>query len=170
MIEQAFAALSRSAASGSRTTALAPLHMMLALLIAGLLSSIGLNAPAWVIRLLGGSVAVVLALELLAYVYLLFNDRDALRSERFTIAKMRIERGLMGDKLLARTYGVWLLPSESGLVPQRRRVCAQNPTRSSTATIASATPFVWVATAQSIIDKVTRIAMRLSGTAHWVGA
>ena len=31
---------------------------------------------------------------------------------------------------------------------------------------ASATPFVWVATAQSIIDKVSRVAMRISGTAH----
>ena len=30
----------------------------------------------------------------------------------------------------------------------------------------SATPFVWVATAQSIIDKVARTAMRISGTAH----
>ena len=31
---------------------------------------------------------------------------------------------------------------------------------------ASATPFVWVATVQSIIDKVSRLAMRISGTAH----
>ena len=31
---------------------------------------------------------------------------------------------------------------------------------------ASATPFVWVATAQSIIDKVARITMCISGTAH----
>ena len=30
----------------------------------------------------------------------------------------------------------------------------------------SATPFVWVATAQTILDKVARIAMRISGTAH----
>ena len=30
----------------------------------------------------------------------------------------------------------------------------------------SATPFVWVATAQSILDKVARIAMRISETAH----
>ena len=30
----------------------------------------------------------------------------------------------------------------------------------------SATPFVWVATAQSIIDKVARIPMRISGTEH----
>ena len=32
---------------------------------------------------------------------------------------------------------------------------------------ASATPFVWVATAQSIIDKESRLTMRISGTAHW---
>ena len=31
---------------------------------------------------------------------------------------------------------------------------------------ASATPFVWVATAQSIIDKVSRLAMRISETQH----
>ena len=31
---------------------------------------------------------------------------------------------------------------------------------------ATSTPFAWVATAQSIIDKVARIAMRISGTAH----
>ncbi len=31
---------------------------------------------------------------------------------------------------------------------------------------ASATPFDWVATAQSIIDKVARLATRISGTAH----
>ena len=31
---------------------------------------------------------------------------------------------------------------------------------------ASAAPFVWVATAQSILDKVARIAVRISGTAH----
>ena len=97
MFEQAFAALSRSAASGSKTTALAPLHMMLALVMAGLLSSIGLNAANWVLILLGGCSAVVVTLEVVAYVYLLLNDRDALRSERFTIEKMRIERGIMGD-------------------------------------------------------------------------
>ena len=71
--------------------------MMLALVIAALLSSIPLNAPDWVLILLGVSSVVVLVLEVVVYVYLLFNDPDALRSERFTIEKMRIERGLMGD-------------------------------------------------------------------------
>ena len=30
----------------------------------------------------------------------------------------------------------------------------------------SAAPFVWIARAQSIIDKLARIAMRISGTPH----
>ena len=99
MVVKAFDALFRSAASGSRTTALAPLHMMLALVIAGLLSSIRLNAANWVLILLGVSTAAVLVLEGWAYVFLLFNDRDALRSEKFNIAKMYLERGVMGDTI-----------------------------------------------------------------------
>ena len=97
MIERVFAALSHSAASGSKTTALSPLHMMLALVLSGFLVSALSNLPTWVISFFGYASAGVLMLEAGAYVYLLVNDRDALRSERFTIAKMRIERGVMGD-------------------------------------------------------------------------
>ena len=99
LMEHVFAALARSAASGSRTTALAPLHMMLALVLTGLFSAVGLDAPAWVSVLLGVSSAVVLAAALMAYGYLLFNNPDALRSEKFNIAKMYIEHGLMGDTI-----------------------------------------------------------------------
>ena len=49
---------------------------------------------------------------------------------------------------------------QAGFVPQRRhlvnKIQAHRPYNT------SATPFVWVATAQSIIDKVARIAMRIS--------
>ena len=48
--------------------------------------------------------------------------------------------------------------SVADLVPRSRRSQDSYNT--------SATPFVWVATAQSILDKVARIAMRISGTAH----
>ena len=33
----------------------------------------------------------------LAYIYLLFHDRDALRSEKYSLQKLAIERGLVGD-------------------------------------------------------------------------
>ena len=34
---------------------------------------------------------------ILAYIYLLFHDRDALRSEKYSLQKLAIERGLVGD-------------------------------------------------------------------------
>jgi hypothetical protein len=36
---------------------------------------------------------------MVAYFFLLFNDRDALRSERFTLSKMAIEKSVTGDSL-----------------------------------------------------------------------
>ena len=57
--------LSRSDASGSKSTILKPLTWFLALII--------------------------------VYIYCLINDRDSLRSEKFTIQKLAIEKGIMGD-------------------------------------------------------------------------
>ena len=42
---------------------------------------------------------LLLVVYVFSYVYLLFNDRDALRSERFTLSKMAIERSITGDSL-----------------------------------------------------------------------
>lgn len=51
-----------------------------------------------------------------------------------------------------------LVPQPADFVPKIRAfIDAHN---------ALATPFVWVATAQSIIDKVARLPMPISGTAH----
>jgi hypothetical protein len=33
------------------------------------------------------------------YVYLVLHDIDALRSEQFTLEKMRLEKGVLGDSL-----------------------------------------------------------------------
>lgn len=71
--------------------------MVLALVLGAFLVSLGLQAPEWARILFGGFCGIVVVLEVCAYVYLLVYDRDALRSERFTIEKMRIERGLLGD-------------------------------------------------------------------------
>ena len=93
-------ALTRSAASGSRSTALAPLHCMLVLVFISFLGSVWIGTPSWVLVLFGAISAGVVLLEVGAYVYLLLNDRDALRSERFTIEKMKIEKGILGDTVL----------------------------------------------------------------------
>lgn len=40
-----------------------------------------------------------MALYLGAYLYFMFTDKDALRSETYSIQKLAIERGLRGDDL-----------------------------------------------------------------------
>ena len=40
---------------------------------------------------------IMLAVFFFVYIYCLINDRDSLRSEKFTIQKLAIEKGIMGD-------------------------------------------------------------------------
>ena len=98
-VDPFFAYLSRANASGSRGTALAPLHTMFALVLAAFLTSIHIMAPRPVLVLFGILCLVAFVLECGAYMYLLRYDRDALRSERFTLEKLRLQKGLMGDSV-----------------------------------------------------------------------
>jgi hypothetical protein len=45
------------------------------------------------------SIAMVLMVFLVAYGYLLLKNPDALRSENFTLSKLAIEKGLVGDNI-----------------------------------------------------------------------
>ena len=100
MIEQVFAALSRSSASGSRKTALAPFQWLLALVLSALLvaNQAGLeNGP--VVALLLWFSGITFGMTCFAALYLLFKRPDFLRSERFSIEKLMIEHGLIGDSI-----------------------------------------------------------------------
>ena len=57
------------------------------------------NLPPWVLPLLGGAAGLIVLAYLTAYFILLFVDRDALRSERFTLSKLAIEKSVTGDTL-----------------------------------------------------------------------
>jgi hypothetical protein len=76
------------------------LHWLLGLVLAAFIASLTFNAPTWARVLFATLSTAIVVLDAAAYVYLLLNDRDALRSERFTIEKMRIEHGLIGDSLI----------------------------------------------------------------------
>ena len=98
MIEQVFAALSRSSASGSKKTALAPFQWLLGLVLSALLvadQTDSENGP--VVILLLWFTGITFSVTCLAALYLLFKRPDFLRSERFSIEKLMIERGLVGD-------------------------------------------------------------------------
>lgn len=57
------------------------------------------GAPRWLLILLGIAVCATGSAFIVAYFILLFLDRDALRSERFTLSKMAIEKSVTGDSL-----------------------------------------------------------------------
>jgi hypothetical protein len=91
--------LQSAAAQGSRSTVLRPLAWLFAICAAAIVASIEVKAPQWVVVVFVIALAPTVVLYLSAYVYCLFNDRDALRSETYSIHKMAIEKGYMGDSL-----------------------------------------------------------------------
>lgn len=91
--------LSRSDAKGTRSTALHSLQWALGLLLASLPPSLLANAPDWLLVTLLCSIAIVLLVYIGAFVFLLIRNPDALRSEQFTLSKMALEKGLVGDNV-----------------------------------------------------------------------
>jgi hypothetical protein len=92
--------LQRATAQGSRSTALNPLGWALGIVLSAMLFAGRIpNRPAWLLPLLGVFVSGLVVAYVVAYFILLFIDRDALRSERFTLSKMALEKSVTGDSL-----------------------------------------------------------------------
>jgi hypothetical protein len=90
--------LQSATAQGSRANALNPLAWAFGLALSALLVATRIpQTPAWLLEFLGCVVALVGIAFLTAYFILLFVDRDALRSERFTLSKMALEKSILGD-------------------------------------------------------------------------
>lgn len=85
--------LSRSDASGSKSTILKPLTWFLALIIGGILTLLKFGSPIWLTIML----AVIFCLGVAVFFFVYIYYRDSLRSEKFTIQKLAIEKGIMGD-------------------------------------------------------------------------
>jgi hypothetical protein len=99
-----FRSLSQQAQmNGSKSTALSPLGWALAILVSGLLGSLYYRAPSGVMIFFGASIAVVLISYLAAYFIFLARSPDYLRSERYSLSKMAIEKSLRGDNISGAT-------------------------------------------------------------------
>ena len=93
--------LQQATSHGARSTALNPLAWALAIVLSSLAFISRVTAlPAWVLILLGSCAGVLVVAFLIAYFILLFKDPDALRSERFTLSKMALEKSVTGDSLV----------------------------------------------------------------------
>ena len=89
--------LLESSIYGSRSTALKPLALPTAAVIAGSALSIQLGGPIWLTGMFGALVALLILLFCIAYVYFMIKDKEYLRSEGFIYRKMALEHGLRGD-------------------------------------------------------------------------
>ena len=82
----------------------------MSILIIAVLGSIFVKASIWITGILLALLVLSTILYLFAYLFCLFNDRDALRSEKYTLHKMAIEHGIYGDSRI----GLIEAPREGG--------------------------------------------------------
>lgn len=73
--------------SGEKSTILKPLTWLISILVGSMILANYLNLPKWIIIMFSIIVALIIILFIFSYVYCLFTDRDALRSEKFSIQK-----------------------------------------------------------------------------------
>lgn len=91
--------LQKAHASGSRSTALNPLGWLLVIELSGSLGAFVEHTPNWFPMLLASLFSLTVLAYLGVYIFFAVRDRDALRSERFTLSRMAIERSAKGDTL-----------------------------------------------------------------------
>jgi len=71
----------------------------LGLLLAADVLAAARHSPVWFLITLSSFCGAVILVVLIAYLYLMVKNPDALRSERFTLSKMALERSVTGDTL-----------------------------------------------------------------------
>lgn len=92
--------MQKSDASGSKSTILKPLTWFISILIGGIILLIKINSPNWLVVMFSVIMGISIIIFFFAYLYCLFTDKDAIRSEKYSIQKLAIEKGLLGDSTL----------------------------------------------------------------------
>jgi hypothetical protein len=86
-----------SRTAGGRGSAVTPIQWVIGLLIGGLANASLYRAPDWVQMLLGGLLICMIAFFCVIYCVWMKLERDALRSESYSLRKREIDRGFLGD-------------------------------------------------------------------------
>ena len=92
--------LEKATVEGTRTTVLKPLAWLIALLVGATIGAFSTPTPNWIGVAFAILVIALTLLYTLAYGYCLFTDKDALRSETYSIQKLAIEKGYVGDNIM----------------------------------------------------------------------
>jgi hypothetical protein len=86
-------------AENAKSTALKPLGWLVTILSASSISAFYFKSPSWLGATFGALTAVSIVGYLVAYAYFAYTDKDALRSEKFYLQKLAIQRGFIGDDM-----------------------------------------------------------------------
>jgi hypothetical protein len=83
----------------SRSDALKPLAWLIVILTTTCVLLVHVAGPAWLLVVAVCLLAAATALYFVAFGFCLIRDRDALRSETYSLHKIAIEHGLTGDSI-----------------------------------------------------------------------
>lgn len=101
MVETLYRALLQRADIGqSRSSSLNPLQWALAIFLGGLVGLLAIHAPLWLVVTVSALLVLIALLMCGAYLYFMKHDPDALRSENYSLSKIALSKGLVGDDLL----------------------------------------------------------------------
>ena len=90
--------LERASGEGTRSTILRPLSWLLGLCSVAAIVGASYGAPTWLTWLFGIAAGVTILLFLVTYIYCLWSGKtDLLRTEKYSLTKLAIERGFVGD-------------------------------------------------------------------------
>jgi hypothetical protein len=116
-VEILSAFLQQASAKGTKATVLKPLGWIIAILIAATIGSASLSSSKWILTMFAIFVGITILLYLFTYLFCLFTDKDSLRSETYSIQKLAIQKGLIGDNMSGIISGEATSPS--GLLDQK---------------------------------------------------
>lgn len=91
--------LEQATAQGSRSTALNPLGWLIAMLLPATLASYYFDLPPGISLTLGILMVIAVVAYVVAYFYFMKHTPDALRSERYSLKRFAMERGIYGDSI-----------------------------------------------------------------------
>ena len=83
----------------ARSSVVNPLQWVLVILLFGFLAAVLERAPEWILIFLACLLGALFILLFGSFVYFMFKDPDALRSENYSLVKRAIDRRVFGDSL-----------------------------------------------------------------------
>ena len=89
--------LNHASVDGSKSTVLKPLGWALVMIFPTIIASAYLKVDEWITIMFSISFGLILFMYLSSYVYFMLTDSDALRSEKYSLKKMEIQKTLIGD-------------------------------------------------------------------------